>query len=230
MLNVVILAAGQGKRMQSDLPKVLHPVAGRPVLAHVISAARELQPKRIVIVVGHGAERVQQAFTNQTDLTFVTQSPQNGTGHAVQQALPQLDTGGQSTTLVLYGDVPLVQPNTLKQLLAACDGGLAILTETMDNPAGYGRILRDSDSKVTGIVEDKDATASQRAITEVNTGILAASTARLADWLSRIDNNNAQGEYYLTDSVALAVQDQVVIGVAQPRASWETRGVNSRVQ
>lgn len=230
MLNVVILAAGLGKRMQSDLPKVLHPVAGRPMLAHAIDTARQLDPQRIVIVVGHGAERVQAAFKDQTDLVFVTQSPQNGTGHAVQQAVPQLDTDGQSTTLVLYGDVPLVQPETLKRLLEQADSGLAILTETVANPMGYGRILRDAKGQVTGIVEDKDASEQQRTITEVNTGILIASTARLADWLSRIDNNNAQGEYYLTDIVALAVDDSVVIGVAQPHASWETRGVNSRLQ
>lgn len=230
MLNVVILAAGLGKRMQSDLPKVLHPVAGRPMLAHAIDTARQLDPQRIVIVVGHGAERVQAAFKDQTDLVFVTQSPQNGTGHAVQQAVPQLGTDGQSTTLVLYGDVPLVQPATLKGLRGQCDSGLAILTETVADPTGYGRILRDANGQVTGIVEDKDASDQQRTITEVNTGILVASTARLADWLTRIDNNNAQGEYYLTDIVALAVDDNVTIGVAQPHASWETRGVNSRLQ
>lgn len=230
MLNVVILAAGLGKRMQSDLPKVLHPVAGRPMLGHAIEAARQLDPQRIVIVVGHGAQRVQDAFKDQADLVFVTQSPQNGTGHAVQQALPQLDAGVQSTTLVLYGDVPLVQSATLQRLRAACDSGLAILTETVADPTGYGRILRDADGQVTGIVEDKDASPQQRTITEVNTGILVASTARLADWLARIDNNNAQGEYYLTDIVALAVNDDVAIGVAQPKASWETRGVNSRLQ
>lgn len=230
MLNVVILAAGLGKRMQSDLPKVLHPVAGRPMLGHAIEAARQLDPQRIVIVVGHGAQRVQDAFKDQADLVFVIQSPQNGTGHAVQQALPQLDAGVQSTTLVLYGDVPLVQSATLQRLRAACDSGLAILTETVADPTGYGRILRDADGQVTGIVEDKDASPQQRTITEVNTGILVASTAHLADWLARIDNNNAQGEYYLTDIVALAVNDDVAIGVAQPKASWETRGVNSRLQ
>lgn len=230
MLNVVILAAGLGKRMQSDLPKVLHPLAGQPMLAHVIETARQLDPKRIVVVVGHGAEQVQTAFHDQTDLVFVTQSPQNGTGHAVQQAVPQLEDGGDSTTLVLYGDVPLVQAETLERLLAENDSGLAILTETVADPTGYGRILRDAGGQVTGIVEDKDASEQQREITEVNTGILVASTRRLADWLSRIDNNNAQGEYYLTDIVALAVNDSVAIGVAQPGAPWETRGVNSRVQ
>lgn len=231
MLNVVILAAGQGKRMQSDLPKVLHPVAGRAMLAHVVNTARQLQPRHIVVVVGHGAQQVEAAFSTEPDLTFVTQSPQQGTGHAVQQALPVLKDGADaSTTLVLYGDVPLVQPDTLRQLLEAGAAGMAILTETVNNPAGYGRILRDPEGKVVGIVEDKDATAEQRAINEINTGILAASTARLEDWLGRINNHNAQGEYYLTDTVALAVADGVDIGVAQPGGDWETQGVNSRVQ
>lgn len=231
MLNVVILAAGMGKRMQSGLPKVLHPVAGRPMLGHVVDTARQLDPERIVIVVGHGAHDVQAAFSDQPDLIFVTQSPQQGTGHAVAQAMPQLQDGAdRSTTLVLYGDVPLVQAATLRNLLSAADAGMAILTETVADPAGYGRILRDDAGKVTGIVEDKDATAQQRAITEINTGILAASTARLQNWLDRVDNNNAQGEYYLTDTVALAVADKVTIGVAQPGSPWETLGVNSRAQ
>src|SRR5690554_1677868 len=198
MLNVVILAAGLGKRMQSDLPKVLHPLAGRPMLAHTIDTARQLNPQRIVVVVGHGAQQVQAEFAHQADLVFVTQSPQQGTGHAVQQALPELlGEGEQSLTLILYGDVPLVQAETLKNLLTACDNGMAVLTETLTDPAGYGRILRDTTGSVTGIVEDKDASEQQRAICEVNTGILAASTDQLKVWLSRIDNNNAQGEYYL---------------------------------
>ena len=231
MLNVVILAAGLGKRMQSGLPKVLHPLAGRPMLAHTIDTARQLDPQRIVVVVGHGAQQVQDKFADQSDLVFVTQSPQQGTGHAVQQALPELlDDGTQSTTLILYGDVPLVQAATLSNLLAACSDGMAVLTETLTDPAGYGRILRDGNGNVAGIVEDKDASEQQRAICEVNTGILVASTDQLKDWLSRIDNNNAQGEYYLTDTVALAVADGVTIGVAQPAMSWETLGVNSRLQ
>lgn len=230
MLNVVILAAGLGKRMQSDLPKVLHPLAGRPMLAHVVETARQLAPQRIVIVVGHGAQSVQEAFQDQSDLVFVTQSPQQGTGHAVQQALPELLDDKSSVTLVLYGDVPLVQADTLKKLLGECTAGMAVLTEILDDPTGYGRILRDADGKVTGIIEDKDASEQQRAIREVNTGILAAATAQLKTGLSRIDNNNAQGEYYLTDIVALAGADGVAIGVAQPGASWETLGVNSRLQ
>src|SRR5690554_413300 len=220
MLNVVVLAAGLGKRMQSDLPKVLHPLAGQPMLAHVVNTARLLNPRRIVVVVGHGAERVQAAFADQDDLVFVTQSPQRGTGHAVQQALPELVDDG-SATLVLYGDVPLVQEATLQNLLAARGGGLAVLTETVADPTGYGRILRDQHANVTGIVEHKDANEQQRTITEVNTGILAAPTARLKDWLARITNNNAQGEYYLTDVVALSVADGVAVGSAQPQAAWE---------
>lgn len=231
MLNVVILAAGQGKRMQSDLPKVLHPVAGQPMLAHTIDTARQLDPKRIVVIVGHGGEQVQAAFSDQPDLIFVTQSPQQGTGHAVQQAWPHLSEDGPgSATLVLYGDVPLVQAPALQRLMAAREGGMAVLTESLSNPEGYGRILRDPEGDVIGIVEHKDASEQQRAITEVNTGILVAPTQQLESWLARVGNSNAQGEYYLTDVVALAVADGVVVGAAQPDASWETLGVNSRLQ
>ncbi len=232
MLNIVILAAGLGKRMQSGLPKVLHRIAGRPLLAHVLENARRLQPDRIVVVAGHGAEAVQAAFHDQDDIVFALQRPQHGTGHAVQQALPHL-VGGEAAadaTLVLYGDVPLVQAETLNSLLAVRDGGLALLTENAGDPAGYGRIVRDATGAVVRIVEHKDATEAERAIREVNTGILAAPTARLRDWLARITNDNAQGEYYLTDVVALAVADGVPVCAAQPSAAWETLGVNSRVQ
>ena len=232
MLNIVILAAGLGKRMQSDLPKVLHGLAGKPMLAHVLDNARQLEPDRIVIVVGHGAERVQQAFAGQPDLSFVVQSPQQGTGHAVQQAVPLLLQGGGSadTTLVLYGDVPLVQAETLSGLLKARAGGMAVLTEKLADPSGYGRIVRDAGGQVVRIVEHKDASKAELAINEVNTGILAAPTDRLTDWLDRIDNNNAQGEYYLTDVVGLSVEDGVPVNAAHAGASWETLGVNSRVQ
>jgi bifunctional UDP-N-acetylglucosamine pyrophosphorylase/glucosamine-1-phosphate N-acetyltransferase len=232
MLNIVILAAGLGKRMQSDLPKVLHPLAGKPMLAHVLDNARLLGPDRIVVVVGHGADRVKEAFADQADLQFVLQVPQQGTGHAVRQAAPLLLEGqhGQDATLVLYGDVPLVQAETLRRLLDARGQGLAVLTETLADPGGYGRIVRNGKGEVLRIIEHKDATADERAITEVNTGILAAPTASLKNWLLRIDNKNAQGEYYLTDVVGLSVQDGLPVQAAQPSDSWETLGVNSRVQ
>lgn len=232
MLNVVILAAGLGKRMQSDLPKVLHPIAGKPMLAHVLDTARALNPARIVVVVGHGADAVKTAFADQTDLQFALQSPQQGTGHAVQQAVPFLLDRGSSedATLVLYGDVPLVQPETLQRLLAARSGGVAILTENLQDPAGYGRIVRNDQGQVQCIVEHKDATDAQLALREVNTGIIVAPTGQLKQWLDRITNHNAQQEYYLTDVIGLAVADAVAVHTAQPTAGWETLGVNSRVQ
>jgi len=231
MLNIVILAAGLGKRMQSDLPKVLHPIAGKPMLAHVLDNASQLNPDRVIVVVGHGADAVRSAFAGRAGLEFVVQSPQQGTGHAVQQAVPQLLQGGEDdATLVLYGDVPLVQPATLARLLAARADGMAVLTETLSDPTGYGRIVRDAQGQVVRIVEHKDASDAELAIREVNTGILVAPTARLKDWLSRIDNRNAQGEYYLTDVVGLSVGDGVSVHAAQADASWETLGVNSRVQ
>lgn len=240
MLNIVILAAGLGKRMQSDLPKVLHPLAGRPMLAHVLDNARRLGPDRIIVVVGHGANQVQEAFADQTDLRFATQVPQRGTGHAVQQALPLLlDSESSGTpaagapddaTLVLYGDVPLVQSDTLQALLDARADGMAVLTEKLADPTGYGRIVRSDAGKISRIVEHKDATVHEHAINEVNTGILVAPTARLKEWLSRITNDNAQGEYYLTDVVGLCVQDGLPVHSAHPGAGWETLGVNSRAQ
>jgi bifunctional UDP-N-acetylglucosamine pyrophosphorylase/glucosamine-1-phosphate N-acetyltransferase len=232
MLNVVILAAGLGKRMQSDLPKVLHSLAGRPMLSHVLQSARALNPARIVVVVGHGAERVRAAFDGQDDLLFALQQPQHGTGHAVQQAVSQMlgEDGVDDATMVLYGDVPLVQPATLKKLMAARGSGMAVLTEILGDPSGYGRIVRDAQGQVRRIVEHKDASEQERTIGEVNTGILVAPTGRLKNWLSRIDNKNSQGEYYLTDIVGLAVADGVPVGAAQPGARWETLGVNSRVQ
>jgi len=231
MLNVVILAAGLGKRMQSDRPKVLHFLAGRPMLDHVLESARQLDPARIVVVVGHGADQIRAAYTGQKDLVFALQQPQRGTGHAVQQALPLLQESGEAddVTLVLYGDVPLVQPDTLQALLAANEG-LAVLTEVVTDATGYGRIIRDGQGRVCRIVEHKDASASERAIQEVNTGILAAPTARLKKWLACLNPNNVQGEYYLTDVVSLAVADGVAVGTVQPHASWETLGVNSRAQ
>lgn len=232
MLNIVILAAGMGKRMQSDLPKVLHPIAGKPMLEHVLGTARALAPQQIVVVVGHGADKVQASYPAQAGLGFALQSPQYGTGHAVQQAVPALleDGSEQDATLVLYGDVPMVQAHTLERLLQAKGNGVAVLTEFLSDPTGYGRIVRGTDGTVQRIVEHKDATELERAINEVNTGILVAPTAKLKDWLNRIDNNNAQGEYYLTDIIALAVADGVPVQAAQADAAWETLGVNSRIQ
>lgn len=232
MLNIVILAAGMGKRMQSDLPKVLHPIAGKPMLEHVLGTASALAPQQIVVVVGHGADKVQASYPAQAGLGFALQSPQYGTGHAVQQAVPALleDGSEQDATLVLYGDVPMVQAHTLERLLQARGNGVAVLTEFLSDPTGYGRIVRGTDGTVQRIVEHKDATELERAINEVNTGILVAPTAKLKDWLNRIDNNNAQGEYYLTDIIALAVADGVPVQAAQADAAWETLGVNSRIQ
>ncbi len=231
MLNIVILAAGLGKRMQSNLPKVLHTIAGRSMLAHVLDGARALNADSIVVVVGHGAEQVKTAFCTQTDLQFALQEPQLGTGHAVQQAIPLLKEDGEDdVTIVLYGDVPLVQLSTLQALLDARQEGLAVLTEILPDPTGYGRIVRDLNGKVRAIIEHKDANEAERAIKEVNTGIIAAPTAALKRWLAQLNNNNAQGEYYLTDIIGMAVADGVNVAVAHPQASFETLGVNSRMQ
>lgn len=231
MLNIVILAAGQGKRMQSNLPKVLHPIAGRPMLTHVLDSARALGAQCIVVVVGHGAEQVKQAYAVQPDLQFAVQQPQLGTGHAVLQAVPLLqESDTNDVTIILYGDVPLVQPDTLRALLTARADGVAILTEILPDATGYGRIVRDSKGNVTAIVEHKDATPEQRAIQEVNTGIMAVPTRHLKSWLAKLTNNNAQGEYYLTDIIGMAVAEGVSVNVAHPAASFETLGVNSRLQ
>jgi len=231
MLNIVILAAGQGKRMQSDLPKVLHPIAGQPMISHVVATSRQLQPDRIVVVVGHGAAQVKAVLDPEDNLSFVTQAQQLGTGHAVQQALPHLVQTEGSTTIVLYGDVPLVQAQTLVRLREATpSGGLAILTEQLENPQGYGRILRNDQDAIVGIVEEKDATPEQQRITEVNTGLMAVDSRNLQRWLAAISNQNAQNEYYLTDIIALAAADGVAVQATQPQAPWETLGVNSRRQ
>ena len=217
--------------MNSALPKVLHPLAGKPLLCHVVDAARSLNPRRVVIVYGHGGEAVREAL-NAPDLNFAKQEPQLGTGHAVMQALPLLaDAAPAGITLVLYGDVPLTRPESLRALIAAAaDGALAILTVNLDDPGGYGRIVRNGGGQIERIVEHKDASATERAIAEVNTGIMAIPSARLGAWLERLSNANAQGEYYLTDIVAMAVADGVAVSAAQPGAEWETLGVNSKVQ
>ncbi|MDK9723428.1 MAG: bifunctional UDP-N-acetylglucosamine diphosphorylase/glucosamine-1-phosphate N-acetyltransferase GlmU [Sterolibacteriaceae bacterium MAG5] len=226
-MNVVILAAGQGKRMRSDLPKVLHTIAGMPMLAHVIDTARQLSPARIVVVYGHGGETVREAMAA-ADVAWAKQEPQLGTGHAVLQALPHLDPS--RPTLVLYGDVPLTRVDTLRKLLAAAgDDSLGLLTVLLENPHGYGRIVRVAGA-IQRIVEEKDADDAERAIREINTGILVAPTAALARWLPTLGNRNAQGEYYLTDIVALAVQEGMPVGATHPAAPWEVEGVNSKVQ
>jgi bifunctional UDP-N-acetylglucosamine pyrophosphorylase/glucosamine-1-phosphate N-acetyltransferase len=227
-LQVVVLAAGQGKRMNSDLPKVLHPLAGRPLLRHVIDTARRLEPARLCVVIGHGAEALRARITD-PDLVWATQERQLGTGHAVMQAMPQLPAGG--TVLILYGDVPLIAADTLRALVDAAAGGqVALLTQVLDQPRGYGRIVRGSGGRVTGIVEEKDATEAERAIREVNTGILAVPRDRLEQWLAKLGNHNAQGEYYLTDIVAAAVADGVAIEVRHPALAHESLGVNSKVE
>lgn len=231
MLNVVILAAGKGTRMQSDLPKVLHRIAGQTMLSHVIQSAQTLQPDNIVVVTGHGAEQVKQAFNEVAGIHFVLQQPQLGTGHAVQQAVPALQGHHpEDTTLILYGDVPLVQPDTMQALIQARGQGMAVLTEFLTDPTGYGRIVRDESDSIQRIVEHKDASEAERAINEVNTGIIAAPTVQLKDWLARLQNNNVQHEFYLTDIIGFAVQDGVPVHAAHPHHDWETLGVNSRVQ
>ncbi len=225
-MNVVILAAGLGKRMRSDLPKVLHPLAGKPLLAHVVAAARSLKPGRICIVYGHCGERVRAAI-GQDDLIWAKQEPQLGTGHALAQALPHLNP--KVPTLVLYGDVPLIRAETLRSLCEVAGKAAALLTVELDDPRGYGRIIR-SRGAIRRIVEEKDATKAERALREINTGILVLPTARLKTWLGGLRNKNAQKEYYLTDVIAAAVADKVPVGSAQPGAAWETLGVNSKVQ
>jgi len=225
-VNVVILAAGQGKRMHSDRPKVLHPLAGRPLLAHVLDTARSLAPSRVCVVYGHGGEQVREAIGDDA-IAWVRQEPQRGTGHALQQALPAL--GADAQTLVLYGDVPLTRAETLRALGAAAGDGVALLTVTLDDPTGYGRIVRDGGA-VKRIVEEKDATAAERAVREVNTGIMCLPTRHLARWLGGLRDDNAQREYYLTDVIASAVSEGVPVRAVQPASAWETLGVNSKAQ
>ena len=221
-LNVVILAAGQGKRMNSRLPKVLHVLAGKPLLAHVIAAARALSPQRIVVVYRHGGDAVRNVSAA-PDIGFALQADQKGTGHALQQALPHLTKA--ETTLVLYGDVPLIRTETLRGLISG--KGARILTAILENPAGYGRIVR-KNKQVRAIVEEKDASATQKKIREVNTGIMALPTARLACWLDKLKPRNAQKEHYLTDIVPLALADRVAVTGVPAADVWETLGVNSK--
>ncbi|MGM0571207.1 MAG: bifunctional UDP-N-acetylglucosamine diphosphorylase/glucosamine-1-phosphate N-acetyltransferase GlmU [Pseudomonadota bacterium] len=227
-LHVIILAAGQGSRMKSSLPKVLHKVAGRPMLHHVMDTARTLGAEGIHGVIGHGADQV-KAVTQATDVTWALQAQQLGTGHAVAQALPAVPDG--AVVLVLYGDVPLINPETLVALVSRVNQqSLGLLTVDLANPDGYGRILRNEQGKVIAIVEQKDATESQKAICEVNTGILAVTSDHLKRWLPQLSNSNAQGEYYLTDIIAMAAGEGMTIEVAQPSHEQEVQGVNNRLQ
>lgn len=228
MLSVVILAAGQGTRMRSALPKVLHPLADRPLLEHVVDTAEQLGADDIHVVYGHGGDIVPATLAH-CRVDWVLQAQQLGTGHAVAQAMARIKPGRQ--VLVLYGDVPLTSVQTLKELLAIAGGdGLALLTVKLNDPSGYGRIIRDSNHAVTRIVEQRDATENERLVNEVNTGVLATSSGRLAAWLERLDNNNAQGEYYLTDVIAMAVEDGVTVNTASPADEKEVLGVNNKRQ
>lgn len=225
-LDIVVLAAGKGTRMCSDLPKVLHPLAGRALVSHVVASAQALGSRRVCVVYGFGGEAVPKALHDQ-GVSFVLQAEQLGTGHAVQQALPHLDDAG--VTLILYGDVPLTQADTLAPLVAAAQAGqVGLLTVMLDNPAGYGRIVRQG-GRVACIVEHKDANEIEREIREVNTGILALPTAKLKAWLAQLKNHNAQGEYYLTDVIAMAVADGVEVLTSHPASEWEVLGVNSKM-
>lgn len=226
--DIVILAAGKGTRMQSDLPKVLHKLAGRPLLGHVINAAKTICDAEQIIVTGHGAERVEKAFVDSGG-QFVQQTEQLGTAHAVNTAAPHLRD--QSKVLILYGDVPLIKPATIAKMLAAVEGKtIGLLTINLENPMGYGRIVRNEAGMIESIVEQKDASEEQLLISEINTGVLALGAEQLKAWLPQIDNNNAQGEYYLTDLIAIATTNGYHIASIQPTSATEVEGVNNRIQ
>ncbi len=228
MMHTIILAAGQGTRMRSSLPKVLHPLAGKPLLQHVLDAATALEPERVHVVYGHGGETLKAEFSH-ADVDWALQAQQLGTGHAVMQAMSGI--GDEALVLVLFGDVPLVRTGTLRALVdAAAPDRLALLTVELGDPTGYGRILRDERGAPCSIVEEKDATPEQRAITEVNTGLMAARAGVLRGWLARLGNDNAQGEYYLTDTLAMAVTDGVPVIAVQAADASEVMGVNNRSQ
>ncbi len=225
--TVVILAAGKGTRMRSKLPKVLQPLAGRPLLGHVIETAKKIHAQNIITIFGHGGNLVQDAFSHE-DIQWVEQTEQLGTGHAVKVTLPVLPKDGMS--LILSGDVPCVQQNTLQRLVElSTETGIGIVTLTLADSTGYGRIVR-SNNKIQAIVEHKDATPEQHQIKEINTGIYCVSNAKLHEWLPKLNNNNAQGEYYLTDIVAMALEDGLEIASIQPEMAFEVEGVNDRVQ
>ena len=226
-LNIVILAAGQGTRMKSRYPKVLHTLAGKPLLAHVIETARCLKPAKIIVVYGHGGEQVPKALASD-DLVWVEQAQQLGTGHAVEQAMAEVDD--DSSLLILYGDVPLLQTVTLAELVRLGAEGFGLLTVHLTNPAGYGRIVRDNHGAVMRIVEEKDANEAERSITEINSGIMCTSAKDMRDWLARLENTNAQQEYYLTDTIAMAVEAGIPVKTTHPEAEQEVAGINSRSQ
>jgi len=227
-LRVVILAAGKGTRMRSELPKVLHKLANKPMVEHVIDTARSLKPDAINLIYGHGGDQLKQAIAGD-DLTWVEQREQLGTGHAVQQVIPHLKSSEK--VIILYGDVPLLTESTLIKLVtASANTALGLLTMTLTEPTGYGRIVRNERRSVTGIVEQKDANAQQLAIKEVNTGIMIADSDKLKSWLEQLSNDNAQKEYYLTDIVAMAAREGVNIATAQPDNAQEVEGANNRQQ
>jgi bifunctional UDP-N-acetylglucosamine pyrophosphorylase/glucosamine-1-phosphate N-acetyltransferase len=226
-LDIIVLAAGQGKRMHSELPKVLHTVGGMPLLQHVVNSALSLEPIACQVVVGHGSEAVLEAFTGQP-VRFVVQEQQLGTGHAVMQALPAVDD--DATVLVLYGDVPLINPVSLRELLAEATTGPALLTARVNDPHGYGRILRTRKGRLVGVVEERDAAPKERLINEINTGILAAPAHHLKQLLPQVSNDNSQGEYYLPDIVKLALREGVPVATATAASEIEILGVNDRVQ
>lgn len=230
-LNIVILAAGQGKRMNSKLPKVLHPISTKPMLQHVIETAKQLQPSKLVVVYGHGGDIVQseinKIFAN-GNVLWAHQDQQLGTGHALKCALPYLDKDG--LTLVLYGDVPLINADTLKDMVSKYQDSLVMLTDEVDNPFGYGRIIRDSQGCISSIVEEKDTNAQQKSIKEINTGFYIFPNKYLSVWLNSLSNSNSQGEYYLTDVVEKAYQDGVTIDYVKSPYNYEVMGVNNKLQ
>lgn len=230
-INIVILAAGKGSRMKSQLPKVLQPLAKRPLLAHVLDTSFALEASKIVVVRGHGGEQVKdtmEACFPEQELIWVEQTEQLGTGHAVLQAVPHLDS--DAVTLILYGDVPLISAASLRSFIEQTQDGCGLLSVELDNPTGYGRIIRTQDDKVIAIVEQKDATSEQLAIKECNSGIMLVKNEYLAEWLPNLGNNNAQGEYYLTDIVAVANQHQVTVNACRVSDPIEVEGVNDRLQ
>ena len=226
--DIIILAAGKGTRMQSRLPKVLHKLAGQPLLSHVLTASQTVNDAKSIVVTGFGADQVESTIGQAADV-FVGQPEQLGTAHAVQCALPHIRENAK--VLILYGDVPLIAPDTIAKMLDTVTADqMGLLTVTLDNPTGYGRIIRDADNNISAIIEQKDASPEQLKVNEVNTGVMALTSEQLMRWLPQIDNNNAQGEYYLTDLIAIARTASVKVKSIQPKSREEVEGVNNRVQ